>query len=150
LDILINFVQKLYAKDNKSIYSHSGIIIDDLGNTWEASKTVCSKNIFTDYKDKDILVVRYNDLTEVKFDIGYVRVKQYAGDKYPWYRLILYILRLEKYIHWTKMVCSELVAKYLNSIGARHNYWFGTNVDDLHDEYVNYKIYTTIYEGKCE
>ena len=148
LDPLINWVQRFWATDDDSIYGHAGIIIDHAGNTFDALWSVGSTCAYERYKDCQFLVARYNKLTQSALQDGMNRILQHEGEWFPVYRLPLALLHLAKYIHWNNVMCSELVAKFLNSIGARHDHWFGTNVDDLSDELTNYKQYDIIFEGK--
>lgn len=144
----INNIQAWWSKDGKSSYAHSGVILDNKGTTLECRWYVESNNFHELYKGKDVLVVRYVDLKPEKFQEGYDRIIKHKGEFYPIMRLPLHALHLARHIHWYKVVCSELVAKFAFTIGARDcDQWFGTNVDDLEDEFKHWRVYDVIYEG---
>lgn len=143
-----NFFQKLWSRDNRSKYCHAGIIIDDTNTTLECRWTVCSTNFMEFYKDKDVLIARCENLKNIDFTNGLLQILKFKGQWFPVHRMILHAFHLAKFIHWQSVVCSELVAKYLHGIGTRHNYWWGTTVDDLEEELKNWKQYSIVYEGK--
>jgi hypothetical protein len=150
LDPVINWVQHFWAKDDESVYGHAGLILDEAGNTFDALWSVGSTCFYERYKGCRVLVARYTELTPEKLQTGLSRVLNHDGEWFPIYRLPLAALHIAKFIHWNNVVCSELVAKFLNAIGTRHHHWFGTNVDDLHEELVNYKQYKIVFEGVME
>jgi hypothetical protein len=74
---------------------------------------------------------------------------QHLGQIYPAWRIPLHIIPpLAKYLaseRW--LVCSELVAKYLFILDARHAQYMGTNPDTLADEWRHWRNFKIIYEG---
>lgn len=145
----IEKIQKWNSRDNESIYTHSGVIINSEGDTIESLWTVCTQNIFEDYSTNKIIIARWDKLTDLAWENSYQMLMGHYGDKYPFWRLPLHIIPpLAKYLSFTGMpVCSELVAKHLYYIGARHRWWTGTCPDTLADEWRRWKGYTIVFEG---
>jgi len=142
----INGVQKFWSKDNKSKYSHSGIIIDKYGTTLEALWSVKNQNLFNDYKDTEILIARCNTLKDI--NSGLDNVNKHKGQWYPFYRLGLMIFPpLAKYLHFGRVVCSELTCKFLNKSGLNITY-YGKTPDNVHDMIKHWKDFEIIFEGK--
>ena len=52
----INLIQKFTSKDNKSRYSHAGVLLTSNGTTFEALWTNKKQNLFEAYFDKEILI----------------------------------------------------------------------------------------------
>lgn len=154
---MINFIQKLWSKDSASKYSHSGIIIDEDGATFESLWTLNTGNLFKAYTGKEIIVARpiskYDKAKLLTRKEKYTAVKkiivEHKGQWYPYWRLTLQLIPpLAKIVWFNRPVCSELVAKYLWYIKARHHQWAGTNPDTLADEWRIWKNFEVIFEGK--
>lgn len=148
--LMINAVQRFYALDGKSEYSHTGIIADPCGKTIEALRTVCNRNLFDHYAGKRVLIAR--PLVKESYKIKAIRLIEdgYLGNIYPAWRLALHLFPpAARYIsaNGIFLVCSELTAFYLYHAGARHNVFTGVNPDNLADEWRNFWIYAVIYEG---
>lgn len=153
LSTCINFLQKLWDVDNRSSYSHAGIITDVGGNTFEALWTVKRQNIFIDYKDKDVLIGRVVDMDSSKFDTGMRKVLKYEGNIYPFYRLFLHMLPpLAKYVSTGRyLVCSELVGKFLKYSGAGKGhltYYKGLNPNSISDMIRKWDVWEVVFEGR--
>jgi len=154
LGIAINAVQKVWSRDNRSEYSHAGIITSDLGDTLEALWTVKNQNLFEAYAGENVLVARYTGhpwTLEFKAETAIYKLrKKHEGQVYPIWRLPFQLIPpLAKYLTWRGKfcVCSELVAEYLHMIGARHDQFMGTNPDTLADEWHRWKDFEIIHEG---
>ena len=151
VSIGINFFQQIWAKDNQSIHSHAGLILDADGTTLESlsSGTLDSQNLFEAYKDKQILITRYDKLTPELYEESIRSLKEeFEGEGYPFYRLFLHIFPPLSKLHFLgRAVCSEVVAYYLWKIGARHEHWASTNPGTLADEWARWKDYTLVFEG---
>lgn len=150
---LINFVQKIRAKDNASEYGHTGIIVKPDGTTVEAVFSICAQNIYTDYVGSKILIARPKIMSPEVFARGFDAIKPHIGATYPYYRLLWHALGVGKFIHFKTPVCSELTQKFLISCGVQaitgKNYW-GINPDDLVDEWRVSAHYDIVYEGMVE
>ncbi|MFA7465187.1 MAG: hypothetical protein WCY54_09045 [Syntrophales bacterium] len=156
---IINVIQTAKAVDNDSEYTHTGIIVDPHGATLEALWTVNSQNLWEAYKGKKVLIVRNTGMTPKVFAAGMEKIQGHIGQWYPAHRLILHVLHVAKWIHWDRIVCSELTAKfeagcaeYLGedkAAGFMRNY-YGINPDDLVDRWKISRYYTTVFEGIAE
>ena len=159
LGIAINAFQKAKAADNESEYSHTGIIITPDGTTLEALWTVKSQNIWDAYAGNKVLIVRNTSMTFPVFMAGFSKIREHRDQWYPAHRLLLQLLGVAKWVHWGRVVCSELTAKfeagcaeYLGpdrTAGFLRN-WYGVNPDDLTDRWRISRYYTTVFEGVAE
>lgn len=153
---MINAAEKVWSKDNRAEYGHAGIIIDTAGTTLEALVTV-RHGALSDYKDKPIMIARPTtqmdgpSINNIPLAISRVE-GNHLGQWYPAWRLILHLFPpLAKYVASKKfLVCSELVAKYLFYLGARHSQYMGTNPDTLADEWKRWRNFEIIFEGVWE
>lgn len=148
LGFLINVVQQHRSSDNEATFSHAGIVETSEGGIIEACWHVERSNLFEKYTSGDLLVARYVEMDSTHFQAGMDKIRKHLGQLYPVHRFLLYLLGVAKYIHWDRIVCSELVSKFLVGAGARHN-WYGVMPDDLADEFRNYRIYEVIYDSTC-
>lgn len=144
---VITFVEKLRARDFHAEYSHAGIITNSAGDTFESLWTVKRQNLLAGYSGAKVLIVRYVELHPNKYAEVWPKIEKHEGEIYPVHRLVLHLTGLSKFVHWHRLVCSEMVAKFLYLVGARHKYWFGTNPDHLADEFRHWRVYKIIYEG---
>jgi hypothetical protein len=159
LGMAINFVQKAKSVDNESLYTHTGIITDPYGFTLEALWTVKQQNVWQAYKGEKVLIVRNVKMTLPIFFAGFAKIRDHIGQWYPAHRLLLQLLHVAKWIHWNRVICSELTAKfeagcaeYLGpdrASGFMRN-WYGVNPDDLKDRWKISRYYTTVFEGVVE
>lgn len=146
---LINIFQAFKAKDKKSEYSHSGLILGPDGKSAESRKRIGIYNI-NDFVGCPIMIVRDTLMTPTKFDEGWEYVKKHIGARYPVMRLALHALGWADNIHWEHPVCSEFVAKFDVGAWLRHEWW-GISPDNLADEArCNPTRYTTVYKGIWE
>ena len=144
----INSAQRFWSKDSHSIYSHAGIMITGTGRTYEALWTVKSQNLFTAYKGKQALIARHIDMSPARFlySLKYIR-NCHDKDWYPFYRLFFHLLPPLAKMATGSVVCSELVALFLEKSGIM-NWHNGCNPDDLHDRIKNHRGWVTIFEGR--
>jgi len=153
----INTVQKVWSKDNKSVYSHSGLIENSKGVTYEALWTIKQSHL-TNYLGKRVIIARALkdmlgcEITQETCQQALIEIKQrHHKQWYPWWRIPLHIIPpLAKYVSWfgKKVVCSELVAEFEYLIGVRHSQYTGTNPDMLADEWRKWKDFAIIGEGE--
>ena len=141
----INFVQKLWQKDNKCTYSHAGFMIGPEA-TFEALWTVKSQNIYEAYKGKFVLIARHEKMDDEVFDLAFEKIVHYSGDWYPVHRLLLHMIPPLAKLSFGFVTCSELTAKFLYRAFIL-DFWKGMNPADLEDILKNYKGWTIIYEG---
>ena len=158
LGSLINLCQKVKATDNESEYSHTGIILEPGGVTLESLWTVSSQNLWEAYRGARVLVVRNINMTPDTYVYGIAKIRKHIGQWYPVHRLLLHLVGLAKFVHWDRVVCSELTAKFEcgcaeklgeGECGFLRN-WYGVNPDDLTDRWRISRYYRTIFEGIVE
>lgn len=146
----INAVQTIWSKDNKSEYSHSGIILDSKGTTFEALWTNKKQNIFKAYAGRNVLIGRHRNMSSEVFEKGWEGIKKHEGKWYAGYRLPLFFIPfLAKYINFGLGVCSELTMKFLYKAGLAEA-WKGWNPDDVADMINKWKDYKIIFKGRVE
>lgn len=145
----INAIQWFWSGDGQSCYSHAGIIINEQGDTFEALWTVKSVNLFKAYAGKNVIIARPKisaSIIDIELDF---LMKEHKGKIYPFWRLGMHLIPpLAKIALFNMLVCSELVAKFEYKIGARHGQYKGTAPDTLADEWINWKIFDVIFQGK--
>ena len=155
LGCVINIIQKAKATDNESTYTHSGIITDPQGATLESLWTVKSQNLWEAYKGERVLIARNVNMDLGVYIAGMNKIKKHIGQWYPVHRLALHMIGLAKFIHWDRIVCSELTAKFETGcaeyapdreMGFLRN-WYGVNPDNLTDRWKISRYYETIFEG---
>lgn len=156
---IINVVQAAKSIDNKSEYTHTGIITASSGATLEALWTVKSQNIWDAYRGERLLIVRNIGMTPEVYAAGYAKVRENIGQWYPAHRLLLHLLHLAKWVHWGRIVCSEFTAKFESGCaeylgedqasGFMRNY-YGVNPDDLVDRWEISRYYSMVFEGIVE
>ena len=159
LGAMINLAQQVKAVDNESEYTHTGIILDTAGTTLEALWTIKSQNIWDAYRREKVLIVRNFAMTPEVYCAGVVKVREHIGQWYPVHRLLLHLLGAAKWIHWGRVVCSELTAKFEAgcaeflgpdyAAGFLRN-WYGVNPDNLVDRWRISRFYETVFEGVVE
>ena len=143
----INAVQKFWAKDFSSEYSHSGIFVSKCGQTFEALWTYKSQDFFKAYEGSKVIVARPLISMKAKYAIRNL-MDEYQGKLYPLWRLPMHTFPPLSRIHlMDRPVCSELTALYLHRIGVRDYPPYGTNPDTLADEWRKWRDYQIIFEG---
>jgi len=145
----ISAVQKWNSRDNQSLYTHAGIIINPEGDMIESLWKVEVNNLFERYTGRQVVIARYTELEERRWEKAFLMLLDHVGDIYPWWRLPLHVVPpLAKYLSFTGMpVCSELVAKTEYYVGARHRWWAGTCPDTLSDEWHRWRNFEIVFEG---
>jgi len=148
LNAPILFFQKLWSKDGKATYGHAGVVIDERGTTFESLWKVRSRNIYDACKGRPVFIARHVNMNPTTCKNIYNRLeKEYGGDHYPIYRLLFHIFPPASRIATNKVVCSELVAKFMLYSGIGMGYYNGVNPDDLHDFFRVAKDWKIIFEG---
>lgn len=146
---IIRAVERLWDKDNDAEHSHSGIIIDELGNTLESLTTIRKANI-SSCDEKQVIIGRLSEMTPEKFQNGINAIKDDIGKLYPFWRLFLFTIPfLAKYNISKVPVCSELVCKFLLGAGFEQiGQWRGQNPDDVADMIHKWKGIITVFDGE--
>jgi hypothetical protein len=156
LGAVINFVQRAKAADDESAYTHTGIVLAHDGTTLEALWKVKRQNLWEAYRGERVLIVRNLAMTQALFSAGVDAVIPHFGQWYPAHRLMLHLAGIAKWIHWKRLVCSELTAKFEagcaaalgedRAAGFLRNY-YGITPDDLTDRWRMSRHYLTVFEG---
>jgi len=169
----INALQTFTSRDGKAVFSHSGIIQNRKGKTFEALWTLKEQNLFDAYEGIRVQIVRWEGVDEPSVLPGMnplyahnalKKLKaEHEGQWYPWWRLPFHIFPpVAKYVSYKGkwVVCSELTAKFLwychlemgepiDEQGVkwpRHDQFCGTCPDILSDEAHRWRGYRTIYD----
>lgn len=129
----VNWIQRFWSKDDKSRYGHAGIIISETGDTFESQWKVMSKNIWRDYSNSKFLIARHSWMTPEKFNNAFDQIyREHNGQYYPVYRILFYLYPPLTKLSAGRLVCSELVAKFLYLCDMMP-FFNGCNPDYLHD-----------------
>jgi len=149
---LINWFQTLLAKDGHSEYNHAAVVISSEGHLFESVRWWPRViNLKKRYRRSQVLIVRWQDMTLERFQQGMAEVAYLKDRLYPVWRQLLHACCLARYIFQADAVCSELVAKFLYGAGARHKRWAGTNVDDLHHEFLRQpEQFKLVFQGRLK
>lgn len=151
LGTLIKGAEKIQSHDSEASYSHTGVILNWEGTTFEALWKISRQNLWDAYQGTNVLIARYKDMNQAAFNRGFNSIKVQEGKIYPVTRLLLHALNLAKIHLPNRMVCSELTACFLimagaQTMGGRNPY--GITPDELVDEWRISKYFDIIYEGK--
>jgi len=162
----INAVQWVWSHDGKSTFSHTGIILDTKGTTFEALWTLRKGSIY-DYVGEKVCIARWGGMTDeiAKQALDTLMAEQ-EGKIYPGWRVPLHIVPpVAKFLTWGGRfaVCSELTAKFLYIIHQqngwtdqyetkwpRHSHYCGTNPDMLSDEWHRWRGWGIGFEDILE
>lgn len=142
----INGIQTFWDVDNKSEYSHSGIITSKLGGTFESLWTI-RRSLIDNYKGQKVLIGRHKLMNQFFFDKGMKSVLCHKGQWYPFWRLIFHMIPpIAKYISSGAFpVCSELAMKFLCGAGMADN-WKGWNPNNVADMIRKWDDWEVVFE----
>ena len=163
----ICWFEKLRSEDNQAEYSHAGVLIGRGGITFEALRTNRKQNLFREYAGKKVLIGRHKDMTPKRAMMGWDGVKQYEGQTYAFWRLLLHAIPFCSKIGTGGFaVCSEIVGKYISKSGVmiagravgdplvqefiktgESFYWKGRTPDNIADMIHNFKGWSVVFEG---
>lgn len=144
------------SSDGQAYYGHSGLILDNYGMTLEALWRVRSRNIFTDFAGKQVVIARPIMTLDGSYITAQVKheainsiIRDHHKKLYPWWRVPLNIIPplARKLATKKHVVCSEMTAKNLYLVGSRHSQYPGTSPDQLSDEFHRWRQYDIIFEG---
>ena len=128
----INAIQRIHDKSSHSSYSHAGLVIDPDGTTIESQGRVVNWNIYEKYDGVKVLIARNVAMNAQTFKIGYSAVKHHLGQTYPIYRILYHLFPPIAKLSDERVVCSELVAKFLHRVEL-FGYINGCSPDDIHN-----------------
>lgn len=141
----IQAVQWFWSTDNAAPYNHTGVILSPVGVTLEA-RWRFQKYALDDYVGYQVLIVRHNSMTKVRFIRGYDAVKPGIGCHYPVWRFVPFILHLAKFLRFWGKVCSEWTGMFMAGAGFT-NIVYGLTPDDLTDRWKIDKDMVIVFEG---
>lgn len=147
----INAVQTFSSRDRESTFNHAGVICCEDGVTLEAWWTVRQRMLYEAYAGCRVLIARPRSDVHVKTLAISMLEDAHLGQKYPFWRLALHLfppLARDLSAGGRYVVCSELVAKYLHYLGVRHEYFTGTNPDNLADEWRKWRDFKVVFDGR--
>lgn len=147
----IRQAQSFNDVDGKAKYTHSFIITNQRGRTFEALWTYKHQNIFSAYKGMEVLIGRHRQMTYLKAVLMHHEMKEnFEGRTYPAWKLPLFLLspRLMKYLP-SKPVCSELCFWGLQQV-CLAKFWKGVTPSFIEDAIRRWRDFQIIYEGKIE
>jgi hypothetical protein len=144
-------IEHIISPDHEADMNHGGIIIDKEGNTFEALSKIDHYNI-KQYIGCPMVISHNKFMTDERFLRGYKSILQYDGQKYPWWRLVLFILGLADDLHRiNRPVCTELLRMFDNGSSIWLNEPWGTSPDNVHDQWncdINEEIiFDGIFDG---
>lgn len=145
LSKLINWGQELKSPDRDSPYSHCGVSTGGL-NTYESLTTIRYDNLLK-YVSEPFLIARPKLMDDNRYVKGMCEVSDMNGAIYPFHRLFLILAGLGRVSVRNWLVCSELVAKFLQGAGLRTDDYCGVTPDELHDEVDHTDAYDIVFEG---
>ena len=144
----IRWFQSLWAKDGRVDYDHAAVVVSKDVLFEATTPTIGLYNIEPEhYLGSTVKVFRCNGMTFARAVEGRKYIFKLSGLKYPVYRLFLFALRLARFIHWKRMVCSEVAAKFLTDAGF-YDRWWGVDVDQLHDYMESDSRFVVVFEGE--
>ena len=145
---IIRWFQSLWAKDGKVNYDHAAVAVSKDMLFEATTPTIGLYDIGPEhYLGSTVKVFRCKGMTFAKASEGRRHILTLSGMKYPVHRLFLFALRLARFIHWKRMVCSEVAAKFLTDAGFC-DHWWGVDVDQLHDYMESDSRFVVVFEGK--
>jgi hypothetical protein len=144
----IKWIEKIKSKDNCAEFGHCGTILDSDGNTVESLVTIRYGNI-NNYVSRNILIGRWNGMTNEGHALGVAAITGDIGQAYPFWRLPLFIFGLAKFVSTGKFkVCSERVALHLITAGFKAiGCWKGQNPDDIADMIRRWRDIEVVLDG---
>jgi len=143
----INQIQKFWSSDNESEYSHSGIICNPKGITFESLWTIRYSKLDA-YAGKQVIIGRHFGMNQEAFDEGIRGIAKHEKQIYPFHRLLFHLFPpAAKYISSGGFpVCSELVCKFLCKAGLMPT-WKGKNPDHVADMIHKWRTWEVVFEG---
>lgn len=156
----IRWITSWNAIDCEARYSHSGLIVDDRGTTFEAGikiegywgHRIGMQDLFFDYAGLPVIIVRHDFTTFKRFQKAFAPLLAlYCNKLYPYWRLPVFLYPpVARRLNLKKVgVCSELVAQYRYREGTLPR-WMGVVPDYLADIGHNWfgaKGFRTVFEG---
>jgi hypothetical protein len=144
----IRWVQCFNDVDGQARLTHSFIITNKNGTTFEALWRYRGQNIFKAYAGREVLIGRHKQMTWDKFFPAFqYQAAMYYGHRYPAWKLPLFFIapRLIKYLPG-KPVCSEFSFQNWFLAGIM-DHWRGVTPSYVADAIRRWRDIEIIYEG---
>lgn len=146
----IRVKDRVNSADDAAPYSHTLIVVDDNGVTFEARPSN-GLNYYSlyDYIGHNVLIVRPKVHGQKKEEALDTIVAKLKGKPYPKARILLHAISrpLAKWIHFGVPVCSESTAFYAFLMEIGDNNYFGRTPDMEADRWKDSKHFYVVYEG---
>jgi hypothetical protein len=137
--------------DGHAVYTHTGIITNSYGDTFEALNIYRGRNIYRDLGGRKVIIGRHKDMTPQKFhDYFPFFYRQYAGRYYPAWKLPLFLL-FPRILKWLPgdPVCSELASKLLYEMHCKYiDHWRGLTPSYIADMIRRWSCFEKVNEGR--
>lgn len=142
----INAVQRVWDKAGHSQYSHAGLIVDSDGTTIESQGRVVHWNLFKRYAGVPVLIARHDCMNSKSFEKGYMAITNQIGKSYPIYRILFHLFPPIAKMNDGRLVCSELVSRFLYEIELT-GFYNSATPDDLHNMICWHHGWSIVYSG---
>lgn len=155
----IRAVERKKSRDGNAFYTHSGIIVNQTGKTFEARMRYGYYDI-DDYLGGPIIIGRHVAMTSSRFKSGMIApyhndlaLYRLDGRKYPKRVLVMMLLGIARLFRPTgKPVCSECVAIHMLKCGIaklakKVGVWEDRTPDDIADMINNWSGFVIVFEG---
>lgn len=149
-DRIINLFQARKSKDGETRCSHTGIVLDPLGNTFETTPWKTGNlNLGENYAGSDLVVLRWGVMDEARAVYGYSAVHHQMGRIYPYWRLFAQAVGKAGDWHGKGMECCIIAAHFIRAAGyplRLSNLW-EYDTETLHDELRSAPGWSVVLEG---
>ena len=139
--------------DRRSDYNHAAVVVSEHGWIFEVLlRRARSVNMKASYTNSRVAIYRWRQMTPERFKEGMNAVSPLQNRRiYPIGRFLLHACRMAALTSRFDPVCAEMVAIFLQGIGAREAQWYGINVNDLHGELAaNPSGFELVFEGRLK
>ena len=136
------------SPDHKAKLSHSGIILNRNGDTFESLRTI-RKGYIRKYEGKPLLIGRHLLMSSERAAraIPYM-LDCWEGRQYPWWRILFHLVGCENLGCGDYLVCSELVMRFLKECGITKDY-LGWTPDEIADWMFFDPLIEIVYREDC-
>ena len=148
LSQMITAVESWYAKDCYAEYSHSGIVLNNLGLIFEGGLINGKKNLFDKYYGKEILVGRHDQMRLYRYANGKQELDKFENTLFPIHRFLLLMFPpLARRIYFLQYgICSEFTSMFLYHAGLM-DYWRGVMPSHITEMIRKWKGWNIVAEG---
>jgi hypothetical protein len=129
-------------------YNHAGIIYSPPHITFEALAHLDFSHL-DDYWGCPVMIARPVTVSDRAIGAALGLILDHRGELYPFMRLPLHMLGVAHAVHFHKVVCSELVAKFIHHATGWDEFenWFGYDPAELADIFERWSKFEVIFKG---